>query len=428
MLELVLAVIAVCSLITNRLSWVFLVISILYKSGWYFGLSTSDLLFYHNLPDLGALIIIAVFFRLNARKSVNRLYEYKKIRSAFKYFFLFFLLCSLIDIVVNHTPLISQIKALRGYIPLILLLVIHKVRREEILAYLKLLIVISTLFSFIFVLEQIIGVEITGARHTSGGARAPVVPPITLLCFAVMLVSKHVVSTKLKILFFISLFSNLVASGSRSIFLSYIFVFCLFLISSKPTVKKTILVVFACIAVAFVFSTDNILSKRFNESKGDIASVQANSGEVEGNFSFRILLMSERLEYVANSVQYTLFGIGNIEERNIKREIFHIGLKDDKGRVYQVETADIAWAVAFLRWGILGTILYLLVPFRQMILYYYRNRKIPYSYGLFLYLCANLFVTSWTYSDITSMDFWFAPIVFLPLVQTSSINRDIGNL
>ena len=414
MLEFFLVVPILWGLFRNKLPIVFLFIVILYKTNWFFGTSTSELFFYHNLYDVGLFFIIVLTIKLLKRKGNNGI-DVKVIKKGFFFFVMFFLLCSFVDLLVNHTPLVSQIKAAKNYVPLILLSVVNKITKDEAIRFFKLLILTTTIFSALFVFEQLSGLSITGAAHTAGGSRCPLPWPLALLCFALLISGKYVVSKKIRLLFFIALLANVVLCGSRSFFLSYVFVFSLFILLSKPSLKKAFAVILGIVAILLIFSTDNILSRRFNDSKSDMQSLQANTGEVEGNFSFRVLLMNERLEYVANSWQYSIFGIGNIEEKNFKKEIFFIGHMDESGKVYQVDTGDIAWAIAFLRWGILGTLIYVLLPYRRFIIYTFRNRKSPYAQAIFLYLCANLFLISWTYSDIVTMDFWVVPIVLLPI-------------
>lgn len=418
--EIILVLLIVWGLLKNKLPLVLLCITILYKYSWFFGDYVSELLVVHNFSDIGALFIIATVIKLHIRKFRSNETNYAYLKNGFKVFFLFFLLCSFIDLVFNHTSVVSQIKAIRNYVPLLFLLVVHKIRKEECIQYFRLLIIITVVFSVLFVVEQLVGISITGAIHSRGGERAPLPSPLALLCFALLISNRQIVSSKVRVLFFISLLSNVVLCGSRSFFLSYVFVFALYILTSRPSYKKFLMVLSGCIAIIFVFSTDNILSERFSDSKEDIASLRANTGEVEGNFSFRILLMTERLDYVANSLRYSLFGIGNIEEKDMKKEIFHIGHTDDSGKVYQIDTGDIAWPIAFLRWGLLGTLIYLLLPYRKMLFYYYyRRRKSSFAHAVFLYLSANLFIISWTYPDIANMDFWIAPIVLLPVSRMS---------
>ena len=127
--------------------------------------------------------------------------------------------------------------------------------------------------------------------------------PVAVLVFSFFLYSKMGFTRKFRVLFLIILFSNLIVCGSRSFFISYVVMFLLYYASASMTIKKALLLVVVAIGMVVVFSTDNILSQRFSESKDDIASVRAGDDEVNGNLSFRLLLTQERLTYISQSVQ-----------------------------------------------------------------------------------------------------------------------------
>lgn len=417
MLELLGVLICVVAMIRGRLALSLLILTIYYYTYWFFGANASTLVFYHNLSDVGNILCLFIVFALNLRKYDNGV-KVVGIKNGLAVFAIFFLIGLLIDLTINHTPFVSVFKAVRNWIPLTLLLVCHKIKPEEAYRYFQYLIILTFCFSALFLFEYITDTTFTGARRTRGGERASLPWPVAVLAFSFFLYSRMGFTRKFRILFLIVLFLNLIVCGSRSFFISYVVMFFLYYASTSMTIKKALLLVVFAIGMVAVFSTDNILSQRFSESKDDIASVRAGDDEVNGNLSFRLLLTQERLTYISQSVQYAVFGIGQVEERNLETQIFSIGLPNESGGITQLDTGDIAWALAFLRWGIVGTMLYVIAYYLRFVLYFQRRKPQFMARCFSFYLIVELFFVSFTYPEITQFFFWIPPIIGLACVDS----------
>ena len=417
MLEVLGALVCIVAMTRGKVAFSLMVLTMYYYTNWFFGVNTSNLVFYHNLSDVGNTLCLFIVFALGLRKYDNGV-RVKGIKKGLAVFAIFFLLGIVVDLAVNHTPFVSVFKAVRSWIPLTLLLVCHKIKPEEGYRYFQYLIILTFCFSALFIFEYITDTTLTGAVRTRGGERASLPWPVAVLVFSFFLYGRMGFTRKFRVLFLIVLFLNLVACGSRSFFISYVVMFLLYYVSGSMTIKKALLLVVVAIGMVAVFSTDNILSKRFSESKDDIASIRSGDDEVNGNLSFRLLLTQERLAYVSQSVQYAAFGIGQVEERNLKTQIFSIGLPNESGGVTQLDTGDIAWAIAFLRWGIVGTILYVIAYYLRFVLYFQRRKSQFMARCLSFYLIVELFFVSFTYPEITQSFFWIPPIIGLACVDS----------
>lgn len=64
---------------------------------------------------------------------------------------------------------------------------------------------------------------------------------------------------------------------------------------------------------------------------------------------------------------------------------FVIGLPDENGGIYQLDTPDIAWSNFVARYGYVGTFAYL-VFYIGLAWFFFDNRKINY-HCLFYYIC-----------------------------------------
>jgi hypothetical protein len=142
-------------------------------------------------------------------------------------------------------------------------------------------------------------------------------------------------------------------------------------------------------------------------------------GNVQGNFSFRIFQAAERLNYISQSLQYEIFGVGNITEQNFPY-IFKTGLRNESGIVTQLDTADIAWTLLFLRLGFLGTFIYLIFYVNILFKFYKLKFSNPLVITTFVYLFINLSIISFASSNIATGQFWIFPIlIYYHLEKTS---------
>lgn len=410
MLEVFLVFLFAIAIAKRNIAFALLMSTVFEYGNWLFGTNTSDFIVYHNLSDTGILLDICIAYILSRRKYRNGI-SIKFLRNGVTLFLVFFLCTLMVDMVANTTSVVSDFKAVRKWVPLVLLLVYYdRLRPEEGVRYFRYLIVLQCCFSALFIYEWLTDTTITGAVRTLGGERASLPLPIALLLFSILLYGSYGFSKKFRWMFFIVLFANIVACASRSFFISYAVVFALFFLYQKMSLKKIALVLFAALAMGAIFNTDNVLSRRFAESASDISSLRAGSNEVNGNFSFRLLHAGERLNYVLKSWQYTVFGIGQVEEKDLKTEIFSIGLVRD-GKKQQVDTGDIAWSIAFIRWGVVGTILYLVVFYFRFVRYYFRNRQYPFARAMFFYLITEVCFISFTYPEIVFPTFWIPVMI-----------------
>ena len=81
-----------------------------------------------------------------------------------------------------------------------------------------------------------------------------------------------------------------------------------------------------------------------------------------------------------------VFGIGNVQESDLKQHLFHIGLKGPRGRVVQLDTSDIAWVLLLLRYGYVGTAVYIFCVYFMMTRVYYRNKSYPIGYAVLVFI------------------------------------------
>lgn len=423
MMEIILIFIALIQLMRNRIASVVVIILLFFESFSFVGVNTSEFVIKHQYDDVGLLLLFLLVLVLLGRRARAVDTSLRTIKRGVIMFFVFFLISSSVDLMVNNVAVLSIIKVFRNWLCLGMLWFVKYLNTREVEKVLKGIVVISVVFSFLLSIEYLTETSFTGARRITMGesARASVPWIHTLLAYTLLLSNYFTRKGLIKWTGVAIILTNMLLSASRSYFVTYVVVtiVILFIVDKKISFKKMFYMTLALLAVVVVFTTDNKLNKRFNDAQEDVTSLKRENATVEGNFSFRVLLLAERMQYINTKTQYVIFGIGSVQESDLKQKLFRIGLRKRRGRsggVTQIDTGDIAWAVLFLRFGYVGTAIYVFFIFVPAIWYFYRNiRGGPLS-GFWIYLFVNLTMISTTYSYIASSFFWLVPIMMMRFV------------
>lgn len=427
MFDIVLLALSIPCFIRNKVAPIMLMILCLFYAGSIIGEGMGTFPFVHNYRDSGIFLYFLLLCNLSLRSKKG--YEGRDIRLIKKgilVFFLFLFLSYIVDLCINHVALSSIFKSMRDWSVLLFIWIVPKLRNTEIYSFIRMLFVFTFILTILFIVESLFNISITGAvRVTENvGSRATIPWPLSLFVWGIVLSGALKVPNSWKIIYIAVVVLHLIICGSRSHFIAFALVLLMFFfLKGTINIKKVMVSIFALIAMVVIFSTDNMLSERFSESRQELSDMHSGSKEVEGNFSFRILLLEERMAYINQNIQYTIFGIGNVQERDLRRNLFSIGLINEDNEVAQLDTGDIAWPLLLLRLGYVGTMIYLcFIYFRGMAIGW-NNRKNPLALTLFVYLFIHLFFASFTDYVISNSLFWFVPFVSIILVEREKIER-----
>lgn len=118
----------------------------------------------------------------------------------------------------------------------------------------------------------------------------------------------------------------------------------------------------ATIGLAVAYSASTTVEHRIDDSLKDISATLdgrflGRDAAKDGNLSFRVAHINERLTYVLDSVKRWPIGIGFIHEDSAAAQNlgFKHGLPNPfTGRVVQVDTGDNAWSVLIIKTGLVG--------------------------------------------------------------------------
>lgn len=184
------------------------------------------------------------------------------------------------------------------------------------------------------------------------------------------------------------------------------------IVSNLSLVKKFFF--FGCLSVlatTMLVMNDNV-TERARQMTKNIHSLDENDMHAD-NFSFRILHARERLIYISQDPVLLFRGIGFVAEKNMKKEIFNVGLYDrELKKIRQIDTGDIAWSLIFCRLGIGGLCIFLLFYFKLILVFWEkRGNNLICAYMesmLIVFLC----FTSFGNTIIVMDDFYLYPILF----------------
>ena len=189
-----------------------------------------------------------------------------------------------------------------------------------------------------------------------------------------------------------SLHRSLMGCFAISVILGYVI--------SLPRLKRIYFTVFASIALLFAIvflGYKFVHSRTYSDIKavvsGNFLEAEFDVADMDATFTFRILHLLERNQYLLEHPQAMLLGAGLMPEDSKmvnKMFDFEIGLVDElTNSTLQLDTGDISYPVLLLRFGYLGTFLYLYLIFYLMF-YFYKKRENRYAFFSFLYLVLSI--------------------------------------
>jgi len=147
---------------------------------------------------------------------------------------------------------------------------------------------------------------------------------------------------------------------------------------------------------------------------GDVMNTEFEIEDMEATFTFRMLHLLERNQYLLENPVAMFLGAGLIPEDSKmvdKMFDFKVGLLEElTGAKVQLETSDISYSILILRLGYLGTFLYLLLLFYLMF-FFYKKRENRYAFFSFLYLILAIGVSFF------SANLLFPTTFLLPLIS-----------
>ncbi|SHE69598.1 hypothetical protein SAMN05444274_102132 [Mariniphaga anaerophila] len=388
------------------------------------GLSTFP--FPHNVSDSGLVLYFLFFISILVKNSLRVLKS--PVLPFIGWFLLFLLISSCIDIFINHYTIGDVIRQLRHWLYLSIILIGKYIGKDTIKKAINTIIWVTILMCLVLSFQHITGIHLIGASriYNMDGTiiNRGVKPPVYVISAIMLLFGNYNNKNKkirivLIFILFLPVILSLKISYTVAIILGCAFIALRLKISLKKLAYTSAVV--AVLALGIFYSSP-VLKTRFLETTQQTQGIK--QGEVDGNFSYRILHFYERLIYCIQKPQTAVFGIGSVSEQNFNKTVFALGQPDQTtGKMAQLNTADIAWSILILRLGALGIIVFLffyIKTYRQL-KKYAKNDKL--SLVLASYMLMNLLFLSFGNAIIAYSDFFILPLLYSSANNQNSLKN-----
>lgn len=338
--------------------------------------------------------------------------------------YLLFIVCLIgISYYTYHIPFVEIIRTSRYYLFALSYFVLRRLTKEEISSILKILFCIVIFQSILFTIQVFTGIALLIGAESHKSAKLITRfynSPLMLYFFVFYGIFNNPFTGKYKYISALICIVCVYMPLHRSLTISFILILILGLFLKMGKIKQFINylpMLLLCVIPLVAVMGAQLASRTMNDinsvTTGEFVDIEEIELGEESTLLFRIAHFYERYMHILEKPIETAFGSGLMaEESNYtnKKFDFIVGLENEKtGEIVQLETSDIAWSNLIIRYGIIGTLIYLTIYISIMI-FYYKHRKVRYALSTFLYLLLLLF------TSITSNQLYYVYMLVFPLM------------
>ena len=338
--------------------------------------------------------------------------------------YLLFIVCLIgISYYTYHIPFVEIIRTSRYYLFALSYFVLRRLTKEEISSILKILFCIVIFQSILFTIQGFTGIALLIGAESHKSAKLITRfynSPLMLYFFVFYGIFNNPFTGKYKYISALICIVCVYMPLHRSLTISFILILILGLFLKMGKIKQFINylpMLLLCVIPLVAVMGAQLASRTMNDinsvTTGEFVDIEEIELGEESTLLFRIAHFYERYMHILEKPIETAFGSGLMaEESNYtnKKFEFIVGLENEKtGEIVQLETSDIAWSNLIIRYGIIGTLIYLTIYISIMI-FYYKHRKVRYALSTFLYLLLLLF------TSITSNQLYYVYMLVFPLM------------
>lgn len=417
-MDILLILLALLFIALKKMEWVLVIIMALCTNLFNAGSIVEHTFILPQQTD-GALFLIILLLLFRSTAPMDYPEEYWKLNRFLYIFGGYLLLVTVIDIFFNDVALLSIIRTSRHWLFFLFLYIAYHFQRETIQKALLITLYLVTFISGWMLFEHLLGVDILFESFVDRlGTHRAKLPTYLALFFSFLVFVNYFQFSKTKQYLFLGiLLLSQLMTATRSIALAIFLgvAICVYFSAEKKGWALCKLVGVVLVSFMIVWSIP-ALKTRFAAAQEEMSEMREGSREVEGNTTFRLLVLAERYEYLTTNTQYYLFGVGNVWERDFPN-IFELGLYNEKtGHVNQLDTGDIVWPLIILRLGMIGLVLFIL-GYWGVVQLFFKTKENPLSIAMIAYLLSVLFITSFAGSYCGRGDFWILPLLCLVLLS-----------
>ncbi|WP_321437111.1 hypothetical protein [uncultured Bacteroides sp.] len=322
----------------------------------------------------------------------------------------FIIICIGISLFYYHISFVDILRTSRTYFLLLSYFVIRRLENEELVKLLKILFIIVLFQCCLFIIQAFTGIALLvgGESGRTGVITRFYSVPFMLYFLVFYAIFCNPYQGWLRVVTTVIPFVTMFLPLHRSLMMAfivcaligiYIKIGGLKVIMKYPRILCVIIIPILFIVAKSaqgrtVTDISNVLSGEFLEVNDDFVM------DEDSTFLFRMTHFFERFMDITDSKMGSVFGAGYMTEGSdytLNHFDYQIGLPDEiTGNTIQLDTSDISWSNFIIRYGIIGTFIFLYFFF-SITSIYNKNLK-TIGLPIFLYMIL-LFIDSFT-SDL----------------------------
>lgn len=343
----------------------------------------------NKLIDFGTLYLIFVTCRIYFTQK----HRFRKLEIELKWWkwLFFYLTFSFLWTIALGKELFGMSLAMyRTYFCFLSFILFQDLKLEDLKWIFKKVILITTIATILYVLQPFIGMKTLstggGISEEAGTFRYRNIPYLTYFLLIYYTITLKFSSWKRIILLLLCIVA-LILTQHRGIMLGYAISILIYLLLERKMQKA---LQFGIIGLIVFMALGDLIFTRFKQADTGsdfkaLTNLNYKNLDIEndnegGTLTFRILLLTERGEYLLHNPAYTLQGVGMRHEDSPKTQKefnFILGSLKKKGNEWtkeQITTGDLVWMTPLIKFGFIGISLYLIVTL-FMSSFFFRNKN-----------------------------------------------------
>jgi len=373
--------------------------------------------------DVVLLIVVIIFLKNLAGKKKLFNNEIKGIVYSIVVFFLVFFIIGIINVNVEGDTLTQIFRFGRKYVFLLFLFTLGNLNIKEYKKFWYFLYIVTFIYTVMFIGQYFFNYEIGfyAYRHFYGNeVRTSNWLPFVFIYYFYLINKRYEFNYIAFII--ISSFSFLITLARGLI--SSIIVSTLLSVYLKNKTKLIMASIIFLVLLSLPLSQVSLFSERFDKGINELADLTNFNYETDykiGNVSFRAAHFIERFLFVLEKPKRLLFGFTYTPEIDFNQKLFVIGTYNKKwDKMVQLDSPDISWSNFIIRFGLIGTIIYLFLFF-GVLKYFYNNRNILDAKVGFIYLIF-VFLLSFSSSLLSDPFMWFFPFILVRVTELKKVS------
>ena len=385
--------------------------------------------------DYGLLYVLIISWM--RRKYLSAIFKAFPIFRLVIYLLIFVIISALYSILILNYSTTNVVQVLRPYLFFLSFIVFASVPIKYLIDVFHKITILTIFQCSLFLLQIVVGKSLlfssSGGEATisvlegAGYTRFYNAPVFHKVAFFYLLFVRKFDNPTKQILGLSILALTIVGPLHRSTIMSMVIVLSIYVLLRQGSAKR-FLYISGIGILSYIISFVDIISNRIDEAFFDIqntfsSNLTVQSIDISANTSlFRIGHFLERFNYIIQSPEQWIFGIGLISDNAsyAAKLPFQFGLVSEiNNQVIQIDTGDLIWSPLILNLGIAGTILYAFIFIKFLLFFYSRIDFSKYATIGFLSILSALII-SVTGTEMISHQFRIMILLIAVIVYKQS--------